>query len=106
MPPNIMKAADMAIDQVDWTKVHNVMDHLDWRWAGLGNVPDYYDLRKKARSLCASCYFECRGKEAHTGTGGIHVDYYKEDEWFTVSFVLDRGEGSTEEVLREKEAPF
>jgi hypothetical protein len=94
MPPAIMKAADRAIDEMDWTKVHKVMEFLNWEWASTKDVPEIWDLRHQARHLCAHCYYECKEDEDeyHTGTGGIHVDYFKKDQWFTISFVVERGE--------------
>ena len=95
MPPAIMKAADAAIDEVDWNKVQRVMEFLDWTWATTeGCVPELVQLRQSARNLCASAYYQCKESqdEIHTGSGGIYVDFYKKDQWFTVSFVLERGE--------------
>ena len=105
MPPDVMKAADMAINQVDWTKVYKVMDFLDWTWWNLKDVPTQYDLIKRAKELCASCYFECKGDEYHTGTGGIYVDYIEHECWFQVSFVIDRGEGSMDAVRVAQRPP-
>ena len=108
MPRHIMIAADRAIDFMDWTRIQKVMEFLDWKWARSNGVPELYELRESARDLCAHAYWSAQreGGEGHTGTGGIYVAYYEADQWFTVSFVLERGEAEAHTTEIPKKAAF
>ena len=81
---------DDILDEFDFTKVLNVMEHLEWKWGGISGppeVPSLGQLRKCARSLMKNCL----GHETYiTATGGFHVQKETFDglPFYSLKFVV------------------
>ena len=58
------------LDEFDFGKVHQVMEHLNWIWHDSDGVPTLGQLRKRARSLMKTCIGHA---EYTTATGGLRV---------------------------------
>lgn len=59
-----------TLDEFDFSRVQQVMEHLNWVWHDSDGVPSLGQLRKKARFLMK----ECIGHEEYTtATGGLWV---------------------------------
>jgi len=49
-PFDLQETIDDFIDYFDWERVNDVMEHLDWRWATIGNdIPSIPQMKKHAR---------------------------------------------------------
>lgn len=66
---------DDVIDHFDFDRVHNVMKHLDWKWASKNlddlEIPSIQRLRSYARQLLRQAYKEC----CTIGSGGFEAVY-------------------------------
>ena len=95
LPDNIQKAADYALDNIDWHRVQRGMEFLDWKWATTGGyVPVALELRDRARSLCTDAYYLSlrEGGEGSCATGGILARCNAAENWFRVAFELENGD--------------
>ena len=75
------------LDEFDFGKVRQVMEHLNWIWYESDGIPTLGHLRKKARSLMK----ECIGHEEYTvATGGLWVQKKTFDDlpFYRLMFVV------------------
>lgn len=61
---------DDILDEFDFGKVQQVMEHLNWTWHDSDGVPTLGQLRKQARFLMKECLDH---EEYTTATGGFWV---------------------------------
>lgn len=61
---------DDILDEFDFGKVEQVMEHLNWVWYNSEDVPTLGQLRKQARSLMKECM---KHEEYTVATGGFWV---------------------------------
>lgn len=82
---------DNIMDNFDFKKVHDVMEHLDWKWAGVGGVPTVDDLKEEAARLL---WDVCNDSEnCLIATGGFEAsrDFEDpEDPLVELKFVLEQ----------------
>jgi hypothetical protein len=81
---------DDILDEFDFGKVMQVMEHLDWKWGGISSppeVPSLGQLRKRARSLMKYCIGH---DEYVTATGGFHVrkETFEGQPYYQLQFVV------------------
>ena len=87
------KQIDEIMDNFDFRKVAEVMEHLGWAWCGSGyKVPIESEIRSKARELLQDV---SRKLPSNVSTGGFRAQSY-EDGNLTLEFVL--AEWTTEDV--------
>jgi len=69
---------DEILDYFDFEKVHEVMLHLDWKWASIHGdprVPTVDELKQEAEKLLREAW----ENKTSLATGGFYVTYHKED---------------------------
>jgi hypothetical protein len=71
------------INNFDFEKVHNTMNHLDWSWYSIG-IPTVDDLRFAARerieSVIKSCLSDANPNEEYiSSSGGLKATAIKDD---------------------------
>lgn len=97
-------------DEFNFDRVQKTMEFLGWEWVTSGGVPTTSELRKKVRDLMSIAYEGGlkRGADYSTGTGGFWVEYFYEEDFFEVTFQLERWstEFSCGVVDNEDEVPF
>ena len=87
------KQIDEIMDNFDFRKVAEVMEHLGWGWCGSGyEVPTESEIRSTARRLLQDV---SRKLPSNVSTGGFRAQSY-EDGNLTLEFVL--AEWTTEDV--------
>jgi hypothetical protein len=97
--PKQQAKIDEIMDEFNFHKVHDLMDHLDWKWFGAeGGTPTPGEIRRTARNLLQDL---CRRTQKepfyhlHGGTGGLSVrrwggvDEFGPWENFSLSFQLE-----------------
>lgn len=88
-----------CIEYMDWDKIHNVMEYLNWTWCiqndnnteYICTVPSVEQLKKEAESLLRRCYDELeKSNESdwRISTGGLNVHVWQ-DYTCKISFELD-----------------
>jgi hypothetical protein len=79
------KAIDKIMDWFDFTKVHQTMVALEWKWASAEDgIPTEPEIREMARRLMEDSI----NQKVSIGTGGFRVHYNKKDDMITLSFVI------------------
>ena len=79
------KAIDKIMDWFDFTKVHQTMVALEWKWASAEDgIPTEPEIREMARRLMEDAI----NQKVSIGTGGFRVHYDKKDDMITLSFVI------------------
>ena len=84
-----------VLDSFDFDRVHDVMFHLNWKWADSEGVPTVQELRKTARTYLVDVAKEAwkNKSEYITGTGGFRYEakYYEQDDflWVRLAFEVD-----------------
>ena len=75
------------LDEFDFSKVQQVMEHLDWTWHDSDGVPTLGQLRKAARSLMKICIDY---EEYTTASGGFWVQKrtFDGDPFYRLMFVV------------------
>lgn len=86
-----------VLGRIDFVKIKNVMDYLDWTWVSTeGEVPGVYDMVKLCENLFDSCMKDIYMEEntfAVVESGGFRVAIYPgEDVVVQVSFQLTSAE--------------
>ena len=87
------KDIENIIKSFDFAKVHKVMEHLEWFWAGSqteSRVPSIGELVLHAKALMEQTQAEAlerRINRVALGSGGFQVNY--EDGIMNLQFVLD-----------------
>lgn len=98
-----------CIEGFDFTKVHKVMEYLDWRWGFIDAVPQIHQMKDWVRELSGSLlkHFREKPKERRftTSSGGFEIIMTRgyegcEPENVEIKFVLESWD---QQVL---EAPF
>jgi len=95
-------AIGKVMDCFNFTKVHQVMKSIDWKWATLNGgleVPDEYEIRLEARKLLTQAVKE----KTSVATGGFYAIYRNEDdvEWVDLKFVVSQWDEEIEKDLAE-----
>jgi hypothetical protein len=79
------KAIDTIMDWFDFSKVHQTMVALEWKWASAENgIPTEPEIREMARKLMEDAI----NQKVSIGTGGFRVRYDKKDNFISLSFVI------------------
>jgi hypothetical protein len=79
------KAIDKIMDWFDFTKVHQTMVALEWKWVSAEDgIPTEPEIREMARRLMEDSI----NQKVSIGTGGFRVHYDKKDDMITLSFVI------------------
>lgn len=78
---------ETALNNFNFSKVHNVMEFLDWRWYGEG-VPSQIQMIETVKNLFNHALNE---NSVSTGTGGFYVELHK-NEIVEIRFVLAESE--------------
>jgi hypothetical protein len=79
------KAIDKIMDWFDFTKVHQTMVALEWKWISAEDgIPTEPEIREMARRLMEDSI----NQKVSIGTGGFRVHYDKKDDMITLSFVI------------------
>lgn len=69
--------ADEIMDMLDWHKIHETMEFLNWKWATSDfSVPTIKELQDTARELM----LEAWEKKVSIATGGFYVTYHQYDD--------------------------
>jgi len=92
------KAINSILENFDFNKVHNVMTHLEWKWATSNTeigIPSIGELFLRVQDYLNECYDKAETKKGNynTATGGFQylAEYNKETEevdYLDVKFVL------------------
>lgn len=69
------RTIDAVIDQLDFEKIHTIMEVLNWTWWDQG-VPSMETLKKQAYDLLEYAWEH----KCSTGTGGFWVEYEGETD--------------------------
>lgn len=69
------RTINAVMDQLDFEKIHTIMDVLDWEWWNQG-VPSIESLKKQAYDLLEYAWEH----KCSTGTGGFWVEYEGETD--------------------------
>jgi hypothetical protein len=85
---------DAIMDEFNFHSVHEVMEHLNWRW-GLEDVPTVGELRKCARKLLKRVLTD--KDVTFSATGGFRAQGNQEKDWARLSFELESWEADNEE---------
>jgi len=72
-----------VIESFDFTRVHRVMESLEWTWANIDRVPTTAELVTEARRLLS----ELEGRPGVHGSGGLRASY-KDDGTLSLKFIL------------------
>lgn len=93
----LQQKIDNIMDCFDFNKVHDIMEHLNWKWATTrGEVPDIIDLKQCARKLLNDVVDQyinnriCRDEQSQVfgiSTGGFKAELYY--EILELSFILE-----------------
>ena len=79
------KAIDKIMDWFDFSKVHQTMVALEWKWASAEDgIPTEPEIREMARKLMEDAI----SQKVSIGTGGFRVHYDKKDDFISLSFVI------------------
>ena len=98
-----------CIEGFNFTKVHKVMEYLDWRWGFIDAVPQIHQMKDWVRELSISLlkHFREKPKERRfsTSSGGFEILFTRtyegcEPDNMEIKFVLESWD---QQVL---EAPF
>lgn len=79
---------------IDWDKIEDVMEHLDWEW-GSDGIPDNFRLKSTCFRLLKDCYvYAYNDKEdRNVSSGGFHVEILVDDKGlpshYSVKFVIE-----------------
>lgn len=105
LPEHHRKVLDDCLDAFETDRIVKVMEHLDWKWSRLGDVPSQYDLRREARRLLRDAItrsYHKPEKEIFVGSGGIETTslYHKDTDTIEVSvkFVIQTSEAWSKEL--------
>lgn len=72
------QAINFCINGMDFKKVFEVMEHLDWGWARCGmRVPGVYDMIEACRSMLKSAW----DKQCTIESGGFRAVYVPEETY-------------------------
>jgi len=95
---NKTKAINSILENFDFNKVHDVMTHLEWKWAFArteSGIPSIGELVLKVQGYLNEAYDKAEAKKGNynTATGGFQylAEYNKETEevdYLDVKFVL------------------
>lgn len=93
---NLQRKVDDIMLNFDFEKVHDVMDHLDWRWLGDSTPPSKETLRRAARELLEGACSE----RTDISTGGFRAVYSEDgtdddDPYLGLEFIVEDCEGFT-----------
>lgn len=94
--PNYKKLYLEALDAVDFTRIRNVMEYLDWKWytATGTQVPSIEEMKNTTHRLFESCLDDLNESpeldEQICATGGFEVIVGREG-FVTIKFVLESG---------------
>ena len=79
------KAIDKIMDWFDFSKVHQTMVSLEWKWVSAEDgVPTEPEIRETARRLMEDAIKD----KISIATGGFRVHYDKKDDFISLSFVI------------------
>lgn len=78
------------LNEFDFSKVHKVMEFLNWTWMEKG-VPSIADLKHTSKRLLEECFDSTQktGKSSYIRTGGFVATYDIEDNSFSLRFEDD-----------------
>lgn len=93
----LQQKIDNIMDCFDFNKVHDTMEHLNWKWVSTrGEVPDIIDLKQCARKLLNDVVDQyinnriCGDEQSQVfgiSTGGFKAELYY--EILNLSFILE-----------------
>lgn len=92
IPKNVQEIIDEVINDFNFNRVHDVMEHMNWKWSG--EVPSIERLKTKASNLLQDAYIKYlinHTNEQYTiRTGGLEAYYENIDgeDYFELKFVL------------------
>ena len=79
------KAIDKIMDWFDFSKVHQTMVALEWKWVSAEDgIPTEPEIRETARRLMEDAIKD----KISIATGGFRVHYDKKDDFISLSFVI------------------
>ena len=79
------KAIDKIMDWFDFSKVHQTMVALEWKWVSAEDgIPTEPEIRETARRLMEDAI----KYKISIATGGFRVHYDKKDDFISLSFVI------------------
>ena len=79
------KAIDKIMDWFDFSKVHQTMVALEWKWVSAEDgIPTEPEIRETARRLMEDAIKD----KISIATGGFRVHYDKKDDFISLSFVV------------------
>lgn len=96
IPEEIRDDISIILNQMDFKKISDVMDYMEWEWVGIG-VPTQNDLWLKSKNLLEECFLSILVKnenEIFMRTGGLCVRCVKYDDVFKFecSFEIDQSD--------------
>ena len=81
---NIDAFVEEVLIWMDFEKIHSVMQHLDWKWAGYGNhVPTIHEVKEKyAKEIRRGYAYFIKSDAMNytTGTGGFEVQFFRDSK--------------------------
>jgi hypothetical protein len=93
MPIDMIASAENAMDEIDWHRIHRVMEFVEWTWVTSGgHTPEPTEMKRAVRELCYHAYKAAIGETGRTYSGGFQVLCDPEDKAFEINFILERGE--------------
>ena len=82
-PEGFERQVREVLSSFDFDRVNAVMEHLEWRWASIGRIPDTQELAAEAGRLLR----ELDGKPGVLGSGGLRASL-KDDGTLSLKFIL------------------
>lgn len=82
----VEKSTKDIIENLEFEKIHSVMEKLNWKWYTCSNrVPEVSDLKNQVRDMIRDCfveidkiYYDGKGeRNYHIETGGFSVTIYQ-----------------------------
>lgn len=93
----LYKQVNSLLDEVDFDKIHTVMEQLNWTWKSIDDeIPDTLDLHVAARDLLYDAI-----ENGSASTGGFYAECVEEDDGnaeLSLKFCVEDAANETSEV--------
>jgi hypothetical protein len=80
LPIYVRNELERTLDRFNADKVHDLMSHMNWRWASsLEGVPYPWEIREAARGLMYDAWRYCQAEKSEHATcrsGGLRADFW------------------------------
>lgn len=90
------KSFEIAFDELNWHKIHDVMEFLNWQWAGCSGVPSVSEMKKTVKDLFKQISVYEYGNGLATGGFRVFVEAEGDIEYISIQFILNESDGILE----------